>query len=558
MPNPFMMFKMTKPHSVALCFPPHWYYTAVPADLVYTGAFLQTQGVAVKALDLSAGLLHHHLRNVVGYQALMRRETYLSAATYAQAGAQVEQALVDVSQRYRCEYRFSALQFPDVDETHVPSALRIGLSLSRNPALPVLSRAVSELMSDEPLLVAVALVHPDQWVPTLAFGRLLRAAGYQGFLCVYGAHEDVLSPEDLLDDLAPTPGQPLHLFFADFDGAIIGEAETALYQLFLALTQRQALTGVPSLLAPKHGVPTVAGRGREKLRSLSRPDYSLVTPSIYPFPAPLPDMRLSRGCPWNRCAFCAITTHQQGYRALPASEVVPDLVNAHTQLGASFFRFRDDLLTPKQLLALSLAVSRLSFPIRFSVRCRFEKDLTAAVLQTAKAAGLEELWLGLESAVPRVRDRMRKGVEQAVIERILREADQAHIRVRALCLLGFPGETAAERRATLDFLVDNQHRLASCSLTPFLLMRRSPVGQDPAAFGVTVVPDPRPAHERVCLTQKAQYEDAPTREEIEALTTEAIERLGARFLHTCAGPTLEHAMMYHSVQQNGWPGPSTA
>ncbi len=548
-----MMAMMARLRAVTLCFPPHWYYVAVPADLVYTGAFLRRHDIPVRALDLSAGLLHHHLQRTPGFAALRKRDTYQSVELYGQASQTVDAGLESVSARYRCKYGFPALRFPSVDCDHVPTAREVGLSLSRNPALPLLQRSISAIVQEDPVLVAVALVHPDQVVQTLTLGRLLRAAGYRGFLCIYGAHEDVLSPEDLLDDLLPAPGEPLHRFFDDFDGAVIGEAESALLALHTALSDGQSLDSVPSLLAPKHGVFAPSARGREKLRSLPPPDFSLVEPSLYPYPEPLLDLRMSRGCPWNRCTFCAITMHQEGYRALPVADVTPSLIAAHRQLHASFFRFRDDLLTPKQLLQLSHAVSQLPFEVRFSVRSRFEPDLTADVLATAHAAGLSEIWLGLESAVPRVRELMQKGVEQPIVERILRDASAIGIRVRALCLLGYPGETQAELAQTIDFLDQHQRELTSCALTPFLLMRRSPIGADPARFGVTVRPDPRPRHERLRPSLTATWPGAPTRAQLEAVLDDAGRRLGPHFLRMTSGPTLAHAMIHNSVLARGWP-----
>lgn len=549
--------KMTVARAVSLVFPPHWYYAAVPADLIYTGSYLHHCEVPVQLFDLSAGLLHHHLQGVPGYQALRQRATYLSPTAYTTASSEVEAALAAVSSRYQVDYAFRCLSFPDIDEQHVPSALAMGLRLSRNPALPLLQRAVPAILRSDPVLVAVALVHPDQLVQTLALGRLLRAAGYRGFLTIYGAHEDVLSPEDLLDDLLPLPGEPLHRLFDDFDGAIIGEAETALHSLHTALSAGESLHGVPSLLAPRHGLSAIPVRGRERLRALSRPDFRLIDPTIYPYPEPLVDVRMSRGCPWNRCTFCAITRHQEGYRALPVPEVEPDLLAAHRQLGAAFFRFRDDLLTPKQLLSLAQVMRRLPFAAHFSVRSRFEPELTFDVLSQAKDAGLGELWLGLESASPRVRELMQKGVEQPVVERILADAARLGIRVRALCLVGYPGETAAERHETIDFLDRHQHELASAAITPFLLMRRSPLGEDPAQAGMTLLADSRPRHERLRPSLQATWPDAPSRQQLDALLEEAVRRLGPRFLHMSAGPTLAHALIHHCVRTTGWPKPTT-
>lgn len=544
---------MARARAACLCFPPHWYYAAVPADLLYTGSSLLAQGIPTRVYDLSAGLLHHHLSAGPGFDALRQRDTYLSPARYQKASDAVEQSLQQVSEHFSCQYGFGKLSFPDVEESHLPAALAVGLDPLRNPALAYLQRSVESILAPSPILIAVALVHPDQLVQTLVLGRLLRQAGYRGFLCIYGAHEDVLSPEDLLEDLLPVPGEPLHQFFADFDGAVIGEAETALCLLHQALSEGRSLHQVPSLLAPRHGLSGLPVRGREKLRTLGRPEFSLINPSVYPYPEPLVDIRMSRGCPWNRCTFCAITMHQEGYRALPVPEVEPDLRAAHRMLRSSFFRFRDDLLTPKQLLALSQVVSRLPFAARFSARSRFEPDLTFDVLQTAQQAGLEELWLGLESASPRVRSLMQKGVEQDVVERILRDAERLGLRVRALCLIGYPGETRQELQQTLDFLVTYQQALASAAITPFLLLRRSPLGQDPARFGVTLLPDPLPRAERLRSVLPATWPDQPSPAALQDALQWAVERLGPRFVAMSSGPSLAHAMIHHSVLARGWP-----
>jgi hypothetical protein len=245
--------------------------------------------------------------------------------------------------------------------------------------------------------------------------------------------------------------------------------------------------------------------------------------------------------------------HQEGYRALPVPEVEPDLRAAHHLLRSSFFRFRDDLLTPKQLLSLAQVVRRLPFAARFSARSRFEPELTFDVLAQAHEAGLEELWLGLESASPRVRSLMQKGVEQDVVERILRDAERLGLRVRALCLIGYPGETQEELQQTLDFLVTHQQALVSAAITPFLLLRRSPLGQDPASAGVTLLPDPLPRAERLRFVLPATWNDQPSQTALQDALESAAERLGPRFVAMSSGPSLAHALIHHSVLARGWP-----
>ncbi len=544
--------KLRRPRSrapLALVFPPHWYYASVPGDLLDTGSFLRAQGVPVAAFDLSAGFTASVLAASPGFAALRRRDTYADDTAFRAADADVKRAFRDVAQRHRVILSYYRFGFPGVDEGHVPAAREVGLDAARNPALATLEAAVPRVLAADPAVVAIALVHPDQIVHAPVLARLLRRAGYRGFVCLYGAHEDVVSPEDFAEDLV---GSPRHVLFEDIDGVIVGEAETALAALWQAATGERARDGVPGLLAPAWGLDALPRAAAEDVSRLPPRDYDLVDPTIYPFPEPVIDLRISRSCPWGRCTFCAITLHQQGYRAQPVASVARELEDARRRLGTTFFRFRDDLLTPAQLRELAALVPTLSFRPRWSARARFEAGLDRDTLRAAAAAGLEELWLGLESASTRVRNLMVKGVAQKVVERILVDAAEAGIRVRALCMVGYPGETADDARETLAFLQRHIFRIAHFSLTPFLLVRGTPLFRDPAAHGLTLLPDPRPRHERIAFTWKASGDALLPRAECDRLVDEATRFFGGWVADDVVGPTLSHAWMRASIRGRGW------
>jgi hypothetical protein len=537
---------MTAAARTALVFPPHWYYASVPADLLVTGSHLRAAGVPVTIHDLSAGLSQALLGAMPAYQSLRRRETYADRAAFLRADEELRTKCALISADHEVRYSFYNLSFGDLDDGHLPTALRVGLDEARNPALRTLTdRAVPAILAGDPEVIAVALVHPDQILEVIVLGRLLRQAGFRGFLTLYGAHEDVLSPEDLTDDLV---GEPRHLLFQDYDGAVIGEAESALVALARARAAGRDLAEVPSLLAPAHGLSAAPPGRAEDVRELGELDFRLVDPAIYPYPTPVVDLRLSRSCPWGRCTFCAITSHQAGYRARPTEVAAREIERAHQALGSEFFRFRDDLLTPAQFLELSRALAPLPFRPRWSARARFENGFSREVLAAAASAGLEELWLGLESAVPRVRNLMVKGVAQGVVERILGDAAEVGIRVRALCMLGYPGETLEEARATLAFVAQQMPRLSTVAVTPFQLMRNTPLGREPERFGLRLRPDTRPRHERLRYKLDADYEGIGLGE-VRGLMRELELQLGEALWRGGAGPTLSHAWMQASLER---------
>jgi len=111
----------------ALVFPPLWYYTSVPADLLYTGSQLRSHGIPTRCFDLNAGLLAHWLKDDPGYQALRRAETYGDATAGRLASKRVLETITRIGKRHRARFDFLHLELLDIDESHVPSALAAGL-----------------------------------------------------------------------------------------------------------------------------------------------------------------------------------------------------------------------------------------------------------------------------------------------------------------------------------------------------------------------------------------------------------------------------------------------
>lgn len=521
---------------VALVFPPGWYYTAHPADLSYPAGFLRAAGLRVRTLDLHARLAGVLAADLPAAAALRHRATYGDPAAHAAASDALAAHATAVSQRTGAKWTVRGLQLP-ADVRSWSASLAAGTSPA-NPAGPLVRGAARELAAAAPGLVAVALVHPDQAPQVAAFAVALRGAGYRGLLVMYGVMEDVLSPLDFAPDLE---AEPRHAVFGQFDAVVVGESERALLAL---ATGRWDVGGV---IAPGRGLPRALPA--DPMPLAEHPGPSFLDLRQHPLaPAPVVDLRLGRGCPWGRCAFCAIAKHQDGYRAGPAAAVAAAMAEAHAAAGSVFFRLRDDLLTSRQVSEVAAAVAALPFEARWSCRARLEPSFTADVLRRARAGGFEEVWVGLESASARVRDLMDKGVSDTDVERFLAAAADAGVRVRLLCLVGYPGETAAEAQATLDFVGAQVHRIAGFSLTPFQLARRSPLTSSGDAH-LQLLPDRVPAHDRVAATLPCRVDggvDGPAL--VEAAYRDLVPRL-PRVL----GPDLHHDWMAVSVWTSGWP-----
>ena len=524
----------------ALVFPPLWYFSAVPADITYPHSWLTQHGMNVGVWNLSARFQYEQYGQTQGYKILQNPQSYFSLATLRNGHNALRHAAKRLSQQYNAPVRFRKMAFEHADVHHVPVALELGLDAQRNPALGLLKQACEELNAANPNVIALAFVHPDQCVQVLALAKLLRASGYDRTLVIYGSLEDVVAPADWMEDLV---GSPTHRLFEWVDAVIVGDSEDALLRLCRGDTTHPNIMWGHTPIAPD--------KTRATLKNWPSLHFEHVVALHHPYPKPVVDLRLGRGCSWGKCAFCAIQSHQQGYRSGDPEHVAASMLSAHETLGTTFFRIRDDLVTPPQLRKLALAIRALPFQPRWMVRGRFNPGFTPSLLQEARAAGLEEMWMGLESGSPRVRELMDKGVAQADVVRILHDAADVGIRIRALCIVGFPGETDAEFQETVSFILEHQDRLSFFSLTPFQLARNSPMANDPSRYGLKVLADPIPRQERLRFLILSQNEDGTPPIEGTRRFQEAIHQF-LPWIETITGPEPTHDWMHASVVRGGW------
>ena len=286
-----------------LVFPPLWYYTSVPADLSHTAAVVRADGIDVRCLDLSARLTRDIFSDTAAWPVMRDAQAYGDPATRAPLMAALDARSRQVSGRLKLRYRPRMLRFGDFDEADTFRGRKTGIS-NRNPALNTLKAVAAEIVRDAPEVVAIALVYPEQRVQVLGLARILRVAGYRGVIVLYGSLQDEIAPEDFVPDLI---GAPKHNLFEDIDGVIAGEAGTALVRLYRWVRGQGRAEDIPNLLWARDRIPGRAPkRVFEELSTYPVPDFSWVEPEIYCTPAPVVDLRMGRGCPWGKCAFCAI------------------------------------------------------------------------------------------------------------------------------------------------------------------------------------------------------------------------------------------------------------
>lgn len=118
-----------------------------------------------------------------------------------------------------------------------------------------------------------------------------------------------------------------------------------------------------------------------------------------------------------------------------------------------------------------------------------ERGLSRRVLERMFEGGCRHLRFGFETASECVAKLMDKGTDNNVTRRILTDCKEVGITVCLLTQVGFPNEKLEEAAETLRFLRENSDTVSFLSLTQFVLETGSGVYQNPARFGVTILPN---------------------------------------------------------------------
>jgi hypothetical protein len=204
-------------------------------------------------------------------------------------------------------------------------------------------------------------------------------------------------------------------------------------------------------------------------------------------------LTVAHGCYWKKCSFCDVGLDYIGRYEVASAATLADRIEAIVaETGQTGFHFVDEAAPPKSLKALADELLRRGTAISWWGNVRFEKTFTPQLAQQLAASGCIAISGGLEVASDRLLALMNKGVSVAQVARVTKGFADAGILVHAYLMYGFPTQTVQE---TVDALeVVRQLFAHGCIHSGFFhrfaCTVHSPVGLDPAAFGVTLEPLP--------------------------------------------------------------------
>ncbi len=162
-----------------------------------------------------------------------------------------------------------------------------------------------------------------------------------------------------------------------------------------------------------------------------------------------------RGCPYT-CRWCSTAVYGQSYRRRSAKNVVDEIVFLQKNYAFDLIWFVDDVFTVshKWIKEFHDELQKRQVNVQFECITRADR-LNEEVLQILRACGCFRVWIGAESGSQRIIDAMDRRVDVEQVRRMIKSARKEGIQAGTFIMLGYPGETEADIRETVEHLKDS-------------------------------------------------------------------------------------------------------
>jgi len=333
-----------------------------------------------------------------------------------------------------------------------------------------------------PQVVGISLSVGDQVIPTFTLCKAIREYDKNIHITLGGSTTTRLARSFLRNEGLSKL----------FDTAMLFESEIGFAELLARLESGSDIQGTPNLAYRRDGIIHWFERKAEpSMNELPTPTFDGLPLEKYFSPKPILPILSSRRCYYDKCTFCEINyAWGEQHRQRSAERVVQDLKTLSEKYKTSLFKFVDEALPPGHVRQLCDLIVSEGLDISWDAYVIQERQFASQKFVNKMAkAGCKALHYGLESASPRVSELMKKGINLALTEEILRNTKNAGILTHIWVIFGFPGELEEDAQMTKDFVLKLHAAglLDSIEINAFSLTRFSPVGLKYADFGISKV-----------------------------------------------------------------------
>ncbi len=314
--------------------------------------------------------------------------------------------------------------------------------------------------------------HPDALSSILTYVKE-KAPGYIGFSCTTSSFLDGICIAQRVKKEFPETGvvfggphasalrESLMTSYPVIDYLVVGEGEAALTDLI-----RSAPRDIPEIpgLVYRDDRDEIRFTGFRKklldLDSLPFPAYRKLAgyPRAYKLPifnypaTPNASCISSRGCPYA-CSYCDRSVFRRTFRFNSADYLFEHMAFLRREFGIRHINFYDDQFTfhRQRVVDFCRMMVRRKMKMTFNCAARAE-HLDGDLLRQMKAAGCWMISLGVETGDPDLLARHRQNPDLSMLREKIILIKKAGIRVKALLMMGLPGETRQSIQKSKEYV----------------------------------------------------------------------------------------------------------
>ena len=249
---------------------------------------------------------------------------------------------------------------------------------------------------------------------------------------------------------------------SEIDYVVLGEGERAIVDLvnnIIACKDDSAFAKIPGI-AYRKGEKMMKNPQKfiEDLDKIPYPARHLLPMELYERSIeflrdkPVDVMNIIRGCPYN-CTFCE-TNHLWGQkcRAFSPTRVVEEINHLVNNYGTRGIYFIGDNFTihKRRTSEICNLIKRNKLDIEWVCDTRVDL-ISRKLLEVMKDAGCRTIWFGVESGSPHILKKIKKDITLQQVVHAFKLCKEVGIRIACSFILGIPGETFNDMKATFRF-----------------------------------------------------------------------------------------------------------
>lgn len=248
------------------------------------------------------------------------------------------------------------------------------------------------------------------------------------------------------------------LEYPEVDLVVRGEGERTVAELAPLLMEGGDPSAVPGVFTLDEKSGEVMGTERsleQDLDSLPSPAWDAgLTDEDWPHRSGGRQYLItSRGCPYkcNYCSACSMWGRKA--RFLSVEKTMEEIHRIVRLTGSRYIDFWDDSFTLNRKRTQGLCEALIDSGLGVRWTCLTRVDLIdAPLLRLMKKSGCRAIAFGIETASPRMLKLLDKGVTIEDVNRGIAMCKQAHVRVTAYYMIGFPDETEEDIALTVEHM----------------------------------------------------------------------------------------------------------